>query len=178
MRHSPLSRVLLLCYKSDVDTNLMQGQSHCAVSPLVWIVSGLGHVRLCPSAELRLQSSMGSAGASLLTHFLFWVTLNEIVIVIVIIHVLTQTRSILYVALNHAPVRRYSQEGPAGFRPHSSPGKVLGRRSFYASHFYSQFPFDLYDVLSVLCKYLCSNGLLCRILSVLGTQYAVIVHVL
>jgi len=25
MRHSPLSRVLLLCYKSDVDTNLMQG---------------------------------------------------------------------------------------------------------------------------------------------------------
>ena len=25
VRHSPLSRVLLLCYKSDVDTNLMQG---------------------------------------------------------------------------------------------------------------------------------------------------------
>ena len=29
----------------------------CVVSPLVWIVSGSGHVRLCPSAQLRLKSS-------------------------------------------------------------------------------------------------------------------------
>ena len=72
----------------------------------------------------------------------------------------------------------------AGFRPHSSEGKVLGRRSFYPSQFHGHFTFDLYDVFSVLCKHVCSDGLLCRILESsvycvpLRYVYGVMVHVL
>eukprot|EP01043_Picozoa_sp_COSAG02_P017610 COSAG02_NODE_801_length_17030_cov_150.308428_14_plen_136_part_00 len=40
----------------------------CAVSPLVWIVSSSGHVRLCVSAELRFGSSTTFAGVFLAKH--------------------------------------------------------------------------------------------------------------
>ena len=51
-------------------------------------------------------------------------------------------------------------------------GKSPWTTSFYASHFYTHFPFDLYDVLTVLCKYLCRNGLLCRIRSLCTTLHS------
>ena len=51
-------------------------------------------------------------------------------------------------------------------------GKSPWTTSFYASHFYTHFPFDLYDVLTVLCKHLCRNGLLCRIRSLCTTLHS------
>ena len=45
-------------------------RSMVAARALVWIDFGSGHVRLCPSAGLRLWSYMGNAGVSLAKHLL------------------------------------------------------------------------------------------------------------